>query len=59
MGPQSRLVKLTLKDALLFTFLELSFESGFRNPFKRYAWTPIFIRFGTIFSVIQGWAKQG
>ena len=48
-----------LKDALLSTFLELSFESGFRYPFEREEWRPIFMRFGSILALIQGWVNQG
>ena len=47
------------KDALLLTFSELSFESGFRYPFEIEAWTPIFMRFGAILDPVQGWSNQG
>ena len=47
------------KHALLSTFSELSFESGFRYPFQRLELTPIFMRFGAIFTLVQGWSKQG
>ena len=39
-------------DALLSTFLELSFECGFRYPFERYVWTPIFMRFEAILDLV-------
>ena len=43
------------KYAILSTFLELSFESGFRYPFERYAWTYKSIRFGFILAHVKGW----
>ena len=48
-----------LKYALLSTFSELSFESGFRQPFERQPWKPIFMRFGAILDLVQGWSNQG
>ena len=47
------------KDTLLSVCWELIFESGFRYPFERYEWAPIFMGVGAILSLIQGWSNQG
>ena len=39
--------------------MKLRLESGFTYPFEREAWTPIFIKFGAILALFQGWANQG
>ena len=45
------------KYALLLTFLESSFECGFRYPFER-VWMPIFMIFEAILLLVHGWSNQ-
>ena len=51
--PSSRLSNQGWKYSLLWTSPKLSFESGFRYPFERYALTPIFMSFGAILALSQ------
>ena len=50
---------LRLKICILSTFWEFKFQSRFRYPFQRSAWTPIFMIFGAILALVQGWSNHG